>query len=82
MCHDFLPHIHVLLPPGETIKQVPSCVVVSLDFLLDYSNHQLAWDQLSLFDDWIYLSSQLRASFDLFPQKISSGEMDEIVLFD
>lgn len=45
-------------------------------------HHQLAGDQLALPDDSVDLLAQLRASFDLLPQQVSCGEVDETIFFD
>ena len=38
-CHDFFPNVHVLLTSRETVKKVPSSIIISFDFFFDDSHH-------------------------------------------
>ena len=38
-CHDFFPHVHVLLTSRETVEKVPSSIIISLYFFFDDSHH-------------------------------------------
>lgn len=80
--HNLLPDIHIFLSSRETVEQIPASIIISLDLLLDNSNHQVTWNQFAFFDDTVYFFSQIWTCFYFLSQQISSRQMDKFVLFD